>query len=67
MSAPISSASATGAKGWVVTPQEKQHYDALFVKADIDMDGFVSGMEIKDTFLQSGLPQPCLAHIWYGT
>lgn len=29
------------------------------------MDGFVSGLEIKDVFLQSGLPQAVLAHIWY--
>ncbi|XP_077298093.1 epidermal growth factor receptor pathway substrate 15 isoform X2 [Arctopsyche grandis] len=51
-------------KPWVVSVAEKQQYDTLFIKADVDMDGFVSGMEIKDTFLQSGLPQPCLAHIW---
>lgn len=49
----------------MVSAAEKQQYDTLFIKADVDMDGFVSGMEIKDTFLQSGLPQPLLAHIWY--
>jgi len=50
---------------WVVTPQEKIKYDALFASTDADRDGFVSGPEIKDVFLQSGVPQKVLAHIWY--
>jgi len=37
----------------------------MFVHADTDMDGFVNGAEIKDIFLQSGLPQLVLAHIWF--
>ncbi|XP_031329295.1 epidermal growth factor receptor substrate 15-like 1 isoform X2 [Photinus pyralis] len=49
---------------WVVTPDEKAISDALFIKSDIDRDGFVSGQEIKDVFLQSGVPQAILAHIW---
>lgn len=31
---------------------------------DKDNDGFVSGLDVKDTLLESGLPQPVLAHIW---
>lgn len=50
---------------WVVTPEERSKSDALFIKSDIDKDGFVSGQEIKDVFLQSGVPQAVLAHIWY--
>ncbi|XP_068893743.1 epidermal growth factor receptor substrate 15-like 1 isoform X4 [Tenebrio molitor] len=49
---------------WVVTPDEKAKSDALFIKSDIDKDGFVSGQEIKNVFLQSGVPQHVLAHIW---
>lgn len=49
----------------MVTPDEKSKSDALFIKSDVDKDGFVSGQEIKDVFLQSGVPQPVLAHIWY--
>ncbi|XP_064211795.1 epidermal growth factor receptor substrate 15-like 1 isoform X3 [Tribolium castaneum] len=49
---------------WVVTPDEKAKSDALFIKSDIDKDGFVSGQEIKNVFLQSGVPQAVLAHIW---
>ncbi|XP_034936533.1 epidermal growth factor receptor substrate 15-like 1 isoform X2 [Chelonus insularis] len=49
---------------WVVTPEDQAAADKLFLQADMDMDGFVSGTEIKDVFLQSGLPQTVLAHIW---
>jgi epidermal growth factor receptor substrate 15 len=49
---------------WVVSAAEKARYDEMFRAADLDKDGFVSGTEIKDVFLKSGLPQPVLAHIW---
>ena len=39
----------------------------MFRKADLDMDGFVSGQEIRDIFLQSGLQNNVLAHIWYAS
>lgn len=50
---------------WVVSEAENNKYGALFLQADMDRDGYVSGLEIKDVFLQSRLPQPILAHIWY--
>jgi len=49
---------------WVVNEAERTRYAAMFIQADLDKDGFVSGLEIKDVFLQSRLPQPILAHIW---
>nr|CAG4638275.1 EOG090X01QX [Cyclestheria hislopi] len=49
---------------WIVGESDRVKFDALFIQADLDKDGYVSGMEIKDVFLQSGLPQPVLAHIW---
>ena len=49
---------------WVVTPAEKIQFDEMFKKADLDLDGFVNGAEIKNIFLQSGIPQSVLAHIW---
>ncbi|XP_044738166.1 epidermal growth factor receptor substrate 15-like 1 isoform X3 [Chrysoperla carnea] len=49
---------------WVVNNEDKTKYDAMFLKADVDQDGYVNGFEIKDVFLQSGVPQPILAHIW---
>ncbi|XP_012262607.1 epidermal growth factor receptor substrate 15-like 1 isoform X2 [Athalia rosae] len=49
---------------WVVSAEDQAAADKLFAQADMDMDGFVSGSEIKDVFLQSGLQQPVLAHVW---
>ncbi|XP_054278220.1 epidermal growth factor receptor substrate 15-like isoform X2 [Macrosteles quadrilineatus] len=49
---------------WVVSAEERQRYDVMFHHADVDKDGFVSGHEIKNVFLQSGVPQQVLAHIW---
>ncbi|XP_063894348.1 LOW QUALITY PROTEIN: epidermal growth factor receptor substrate 15-like 1 [Helicoverpa armigera] len=56
--APVSSGT------WVVTDAEKAAFDAQFAAADTDRDGYVSGNEIKHMFLDSGLPQQTLAHIW---
>lgn len=49
---------------WVISSEDQIAADKLFLQADLDMDGYVSGIEIKDVFLQSGLPQTVLAHIW---
>ncbi|XP_021923075.1 epidermal growth factor receptor substrate 15-like 1 isoform X3 [Zootermopsis nevadensis] len=49
---------------WIVTAEEKTKYDVMFHQTDIDKDGYVSGLEIKDVFLRSGVPQAVLAHIW---
>uniref|UniRef100_A0A8C4QS43 Epidermal growth factor receptor pathway substrate 15 like 1 n=1 Tax=Eptatretus burgeri TaxID=7764 RepID=A0A8C4QS43_EPTBU len=49
---------------WVVPASEKAAYDEIFAKADTDHDGFVSGMESRNIFLLSGLPQQILAHVW---
>lgn len=49
---------------WVISSEDQIAANKLFLQADLDMDGYVSGIEIKDVFLQSGLPQTVLAHIW---
>ncbi|XP_053320407.1 epidermal growth factor receptor substrate 15-like 1 isoform X2 [Spea bombifrons] len=49
---------------WVVPLSEKMRYDDIFLQTDLDMDGYVSGLEVKDIFMQSGLHQSMLAHIW---
>ncbi|XP_055636494.1 epidermal growth factor receptor substrate 15-like 1 isoform X2 [Toxorhynchites rutilus septentrionalis] len=49
---------------WVVTTLERCRYEEIFNKSDMDRDGLVSGHEIKEVFIQSGLPQNVLAHIW---
>uniref|UniRef100_A0AAY4CJM6 Epidermal growth factor receptor pathway substrate 15 n=1 Tax=Denticeps clupeoides TaxID=299321 RepID=A0AAY4CJM6_9TELE len=49
---------------WVVSPADKTKYDELFIKTDTDMDGLVSGPEVREIFLKTGLPSATLAHIW---
>ncbi|XP_061680244.1 epidermal growth factor receptor substrate 15 isoform X4 [Syngnathoides biaculeatus] len=49
---------------WVVSPSDKAKYDELFNKTDGDMDGLVSGPEVRDIFLKTGLPSATLARIW---
>lgn len=56
--------SITAEKSWVVTPADKAKYDKMFAQADTDHDGLVSGVEIKDILIASGLAQNVLAHIW---
>ncbi|XP_054547479.1 epidermal growth factor receptor substrate 15 isoform X2 [Talpa occidentalis] len=51
-------------KTWVVSPAEKAKYDEIFLKTDKDMDGFVSGLEVREIFLKTGLSSTLLAHIW---
>ncbi|XP_059196524.1 epidermal growth factor receptor substrate 15 isoform X1 [Centropristis striata] len=52
------------AEKWVVSPADKAKYDELFSKTDGDMDGLVSGPEVRDIFLKTGLPSATLARIW---
>ena len=49
---------------WVVNAGDRLRYEALFKQTDSDKDGYVSGVEIKNLLLQTGLPQNILAHIW---
>ncbi|KAM9831407.1 epidermal growth factor receptor substrate 15 [Neosynchiropus ocellatus] len=49
---------------WVVSPADKTKYDELFNKTDSDMDGLVSGPEVRDIFLKTGLQSATLARIW---
>ena len=50
---------------WVVNQTDLAKYKEMHKVADTDLDGFVNGAEIKEIFLQSGLSQAHLAHIWY--
>ncbi|KAK5930308.1 hypothetical protein CgunFtcFv8_026553 [Champsocephalus gunnari] len=49
---------------WAVPVSDRGRYDDIFLKTDADLDGFVSGHEVKDIFMHSGLSQNLLAHIW---
>ncbi|XP_065366917.1 epidermal growth factor receptor substrate 15-like 1 isoform X2 [Calliphora vicina] len=56
--------SVTANADWVVTPDDMKRFEVMFREADRDKDGLVSGLEVKNVFLQSGVPQKMLAHIW---
>ncbi|KAM7345611.1 epidermal growth factor receptor pathway substrate 15 isoform 2-T6 [Cochliomyia hominivorax] len=56
--------SVTANADWVVTPEDLKRFEVMFRDADRDKDGLVSGLEVKNVFLQSGVPQKMLAHIW---
>ncbi|XP_036884894.1 epidermal growth factor receptor substrate 15-like 1 isoform X3 [Sturnira hondurensis] len=52
------------AVNWVVPVGDKMRFDEIFLKTDLDLDGYVSGQEVKEIFMHSGLNQNLLAHIW---
>ncbi|KAM4888082.1 epidermal growth factor receptor substrate 15-like 1 isoform 2-T2 [Thomomys bottae] len=52
------------AVAWVVPVADKLRFDEVFLQTDLDLDGYVSGHEVKDIFMHSGLTQNLLAHIW---
>ncbi|KAL9920789.1 epidermal growth factor receptor pathway substrate 15 isoform 1-T1 [Glossina fuscipes fuscipes] len=56
--------SVTANADWVVTPTDLKRFEIMFRDSDRDKDGLVSGLEVKNIFLQSGVPQKMLAHIW---
>ncbi|KAM4722017.1 epidermal growth factor receptor substrate 15 [Rhinophrynus dorsalis] len=49
---------------WVVSHADKTKCDEIFLKLDKDLDGLVSGLEVREIFLKTGLPSALLAHIW---
>ncbi|CAL4142623.1 unnamed protein product, partial [Meganyctiphanes norvegica] len=52
------------ASSWVVTAKDFLKYKALFQKADTNKDGYVTGIEVRDMFIRTGLTQKNLIHIW---
>ncbi|XP_072505526.1 epidermal growth factor receptor substrate 15 isoform X2 [Notamacropus eugenii] len=63
-SPPVGVLPARAVTQWVVSPAEKVKYDEIFLRTDNDVDGFVSGCEIREIFLKTGLSTDLLAHIW---
>lgn len=56
--------SVTANADWVVSPVELLRFEEIFRQSDLDKDGLVSGLEVKDIFIKSGIPQRTLADIW---
>ncbi|KAK2093920.1 hypothetical protein P7K49_027658, partial [Saguinus oedipus] len=49
---------------WVVLVADTMRFDKIFLKTDLDLDGCVSGQEVKEIFMHLGLTQNLPAHIW---
>ncbi|VDP15265.1 unnamed protein product [Onchocerca flexuosa] len=45
-------------------PVQSASYEATFKQADTDQDGFVSGADVRDIFLATGIQQNTLALLW---
>uniref|UniRef100_A0A1A7XRN4 Epidermal growth factor receptor pathway substrate 15-like 1 n=1 Tax=Iconisemion striatum TaxID=60296 RepID=A0A1A7XRN4_9TELE len=58
------SGSAPVGVNWVVSVADKAKYDDLFTNTDIDNNGFITGTDIIEIFMQSNLSQTMLAQIW---
>lgn len=49
---------------WVVSPAEKAKEDEIFLETDEDMHEFVSGLEVCEIFLETGIASTGLAYLW---
>ena len=49
---------------WEISKTEQAQYSTIFTKMDNDMDGLVTGLDVRDFFNRSNLPQSVLARIW---
>lgn len=59
--APLS-AQSTG--DWLVTPQEKAHFDSIFETVDSAKAGVITGDQAVAFFMKAQLPEEVLAQIW---
>ncbi|XP_061653333.1 epidermal growth factor receptor substrate 15-like 1 isoform X3 [Phyllopteryx taeniolatus] len=49
---------------WVVPVADRERYNDLFKKTDMDNDGLIDGTEVIEIFMHSSLSQTMLAQIW---
>ena len=49
---------------WVVSPVDKNKFISIFQQNKDTSDNSISGEAAKSVFVQSGLPQNILAHVW---
>ena len=57
------SAQTTGGD-WLITPQEKKHFDGIFETVDTAKAGKISGDQAVGFFMKAQLPEEVLAQIW---
>ncbi|OON20722.1 EF hand [Opisthorchis viverrini] len=49
---------------WVISEEELAKSNRVFATIDLDADGLVSGAEVREVLMRSGLQQSILAQIW---
>ncbi|WFD31031.1 hypothetical protein MSPP1_002060 [Malassezia sp. CBS 17886] len=57
-------AAAAAPDGWGVPPFERPKYEGFFQSLDAEKTGKVEGAAVVPFFLQSGLDEAALAHVW---
>ncbi|KAJ5624509.1 hypothetical protein N7510_000818 [Penicillium lagena] len=49
---------------WLITPQEKAHFDSIFETVDTGRVGMITGDQAVAFFMKAQLPEEMLAQIW---
>ncbi|DAA77283.1 TPA_exp: Uncharacterized protein A8136_6543 [Trichophyton benhamiae CBS 112371] len=49
---------------WLITPQDKAHFDNVFSTVDKARTGYINGDQAVGFFTNARLPEEVLAHIW---
>ncbi|KAJ5644034.1 uncharacterized protein N7484_006541 [Penicillium longicatenatum] len=57
------SAQTTGGE-WLISPQEKMHFDGIFETVDTAKRGMITGDQAVGFFMKAQLPEEVLAQIW---
>lgn len=61
---PLTAQATGGGVDWLITPQEKVHFDSIFNTVDSAKIGMISGDQAVAFFMNAQLPEEVLAQIW---
>lgn len=61
---PLSAQGTGGGADWLISPQDKTHYDNIFSTVDTSKAGIISGDQAVSFFMNANLPEETLAQIW---
>ncbi|WFD25885.1 hypothetical protein MNAN1_000853 [Malassezia nana] len=61
---PAAATSMAPSDDWTISPADKSRYDGFFDSLDDQHAGYVDGGAVVPFFLQSGLDEATLAHVW---
>lgn len=61
---PLSAQATGGGADWLISSQDKAHYDSIFNTVDTAKAGIISGDQAVGFFINAQLPEETLAQIW---